>query len=74
MSKRVMLASIVAMLTVGGLAYGLNGSTSRSETCPLEGTPACPKVACAQAGTPACTKDQTVTIASIKLPTCCQVK
>jgi len=72
MSKKIMMASVATMLTLGGLSYGLSGFTSRSETCPLEGTPACPKVACAQAGTPACPRTQA--LASAQLPACCQTK
>jgi hypothetical protein len=70
--KRVALASVAMLLTVGGLAYGLNTATGRTESCPLEGTPACPKVACAQAGTPACPHNQVV--AKAELSACCQAK
>ncbi len=70
MSKRVVLASFATMLAVGGMAYGLSSFTSRSETCPLEGTPACPKVSSAQ--TVASVQDKTVE--GEELPPCCRAK
>lgn len=68
MSKRIVLASIATMLAMGGLAYGVSGFTGKTEPCPWEGTPACPKVASAQATA------QGKTVASADLPPCCKAK
>lgn len=72
MPKRIVLASVATMLTMGGLVYGSISFTSRNETCPLEGTPACPKQSCAQAGTLECPYDKAVT--STVLSACCKAK
>lgn len=69
MSKRIVLASVATMLAVGGMAYGLSSFTSRSETCPLEGMPACPKVTSVQAKASALDK----AAAGEELPPCCRV-
>ena len=70
MSKRVVFASFATMLAVGGMAFGLSSYTSKSETCPLEGTPACPKVASVQAVASAPDK----AVAGDELPPCCRAK
>ncbi|GAB3044632.1 MAG: hypothetical protein J0I82_32285 [Spirosoma sp.] len=70
MSKRTVFASVATMLAVGGMAYGLSSFTSRSETCPLEGTPACPKAMSAQAVASTHAK----TVADAELPPCCRAK
>lgn len=69
MSKRITIASLAGMLTLSGLAFGLMGFTNNSQTCPLEGTPACPKVNCSHQGTPQCPYETTA-----QLPACCQNK
>lgn len=46
----MMMAVAAGMLTIAGVAYGFTSSDS----CPLEGTPECPKVNCPLAGTPDC--------------------
>ncbi len=37
------MLAIAGLLTIGGALYAF---TPKSDTCPLEGTPACPKVKC----------------------------
>ena len=70
MSKRVLLTSVATMLAIGGMAYGVSSFTSQTETCPLAGTPACPKVHWAQARLSSHNK----TVASAELPSCCKAK
>lgn len=70
MSRKVVLASVATMLAVGGMAFGLSSFTSETKTCPLEGTPACPKASAAQAAVASNDK----TVASAELPPCCKAK
>jgi hypothetical protein len=69
MRNKMMMIAAVGMLTIAGLAYGF--TTSNNSSCPLEGTPDCPKISCPLAGTPQCPYDN-ATLA--KLPSCCKKK
>ena len=69
MRNKMMMIAAVGMLTIAGLAYGF--TTSNNSSCPLEGTPDCPKISCPLAGTPQCPYDN-ATLA--KLPSCCNKK
>jgi hypothetical protein len=64
MKKKMMILSVVGMLTVAGIASGF---ISSQEECPLEGTPECPKINCPLAGTPACPYNK-----AVELPDCCK--
>lgn len=46
----MMMVVAAGMLAIAGVSYGFTSSDS----CPLEGTPECPKVNCPLAGTPDC--------------------
>ena len=63
----MMMIAAAGMLIVAGLAYGFTSSQS----CPLEGTPECPKIICPLAGTPDCPYDNATTAV---LPACCKKK
>lgn len=63
----MMLLIATGMLTIATLAFGFTAPKS----CPLEGTPDCPKINCPLAGTPDCPYDNTLVT---ELPVCCQKK
>lgn len=63
MKNKMMMIAAAGMLSIAGLAYGFTSSNS----CPLEGTPECPKVNCPLAGTPECPYDNATTAV---LPCC----
>lgn len=65
MRNKMMGIAAAGMLTIAGLAYGF--TTSNNSSCPLEGTPDCPKINCPLAGTPECPYDNTKTAV---LPCC----
>ncbi len=60
MRKKIMLITAAGMLTIAGLTYGF--TTSNNSSCPLEGTPDCPKINCPLAGTPECPYDNAITV------------
>lgn len=64
-----MMITAAGMLSVAGLAYGF--TTSDNSSCPLEGTPDCPKINCPLAGTPECPYDNEE---DAVLPSCCKTK
>ncbi len=75
MFKKGILASVATVLMMGGIAYGISSFTSQSKTCPLEGTPACPKNSAtqAQAGVLGVLSHDKA-VASADLPPCCLKK
>ena len=64
----MMLIAAAGMLTIAGLAYEF---TTYNSSCPLEGTPECPKINCPLVGTPECPYDNDATT---ELPSCCKKK
>lgn len=66
MKKKLMYVVAAGMLGVAGLSYGF--SSNDSSSCPLEGTPECPKANCPLKGTPECPYDAQ----SSEVPSCCQ--
>ncbi|WP_422350869.1 hypothetical protein [Flagellimonas sp.] len=69
MKNKMIVLAAAGMLTLTGLAYGLTASSNNS--CPLEGTPDCPKIDCPLVGTPECPYENATTV---ELPTCCKKK
>lgn len=67
MKNKIMLIVTIGGLAIGGLTYGFS-----FQSCPMEGTAACPKINCPLAGTPDCPYDNTTT--TTKLPVCCMKK
>ena len=67
MKNKLMILAASGILAIGGLAYGINSSP---KTCPLEGTPECPKINCPMAGTSECPYDMKVA----EVPACCKKK
>lgn len=67
MKNKMMVLATAGTLAIAGLVYGF---TSNNSTCPLEGTPECPKINCPLAGTPECPYDSQ----TAELPTCCAKK
>lgn len=65
MFKKAIFISVVALASVGAMAFELNHLTS---SCPLDGTPACPIVNCPLKDTPQCPFNQS------SLPACCKAK
>ena len=65
MKNKMKMFATAGLLTIAGLAYGFSSSNS---TCPLEGTPDCPKINCPLAGTPECPYDNAI---ATELPACC---
>lgn len=65
MMKKVIFISIVALISLGAMAFEMNKSTS---SCPLEGTPACLIVNCPLRDTPQCPFKQS------SLSACCKAK
>ncbi|TAK36611.1 MAG: hypothetical protein EPO28_13195 [Saprospiraceae bacterium] len=63
MKKRIMVFATAGMLAFAGLIYGFKSSGS---SCPLEGTPDCPKLHCPLAGTPDCPYENGT------VPMCCK--
>ena len=66
LKNKMLGITALGMLTLADLAYGLNTGHT---TCPLEGTPECPKINCPLAGTPECPYDD---VAIAELPACCK--
>ena len=67
MKKKTLLLITACLFVISGVAYSI---TSYSNTCPLEGTPDCPKNHCPLKGTPDCPYEK----ADGKLPSCCVKK
>lgn len=68
MKNKMIMIAAAGMLTIAGLAYGF---TTSHNSCPLEGTPDCPKINCPLAGTSKCPHDNGNTA---ELPSCCKKK
>jgi hypothetical protein len=68
MKNKMMTLAVAGMLTIAGLAFGF--TSSQSQSCPLEGTPKCPKINCPLAGTPDCPYEKI----DIKAFSCCKKK
>jgi hypothetical protein len=66
MFKKLFFITAVALASLGATAFELSGKSAAS--CPLEGTPACPKVNCPLKDTPQCPFNQS------SLPACCKDK
>ncbi len=64
MIKKVVFISAVVLASLGATAFELSSKSA----CPLEGTPACPKVNCPLKDTPQCPFNQS------SLPACCKAK
>ncbi len=60
--KKIKMLAIAGLISLGGALYAF---TPSNETCPLEGTPACPKVKCELKGSQDCPLDK-------KVPSCCK--
>ncbi|NDV42373.1 MULTISPECIES: hypothetical protein [Flagellimonas] len=69
MKNKMIVLVAAGMLTLTGLAQGLTASGNNS--CPLEGTPDCPKIGCPLVGTPECPYESAATV---ELPACCRKK
>lgn len=67
MKNKMLVLAAAGLLTIAGVAYGF--ATSSKSTCPLEGTPDCPKITCPLAGTADCPYDE-----KSALPACCKKK
>ncbi len=65
MRQKLIFFAVTGLLAIAGLAYGF---TSQKSTCPLEGTPMCPKNNCPLKGTPECPYDGKTVV----LPDCCK--
>lgn len=70
MKRNFLILAVVTMLTVGGIAYGVQ---STKTDCPLEGTALCPKENCPLKGTALCPYENKAAMAST-LPDCCKKK
>lgn len=66
MIKKVVFITAVALASLGATAFELSSNSVTS--CPLAGTPTCPKVNCPLKDTPQCPFDQS------SLPACCKAK
>ncbi|HNP95370.1 MAG TPA: hypothetical protein PKJ63_07065 [Cyclobacteriaceae bacterium] len=64
MLKKTFFITAVALASLGATAFELSSKSAPS--CPLEGTPACPKVNCPLKDTPQCPFNGSV------VPACCQ--
>lgn len=65
MKRKLIVFSAVAMVALAGLAFQMDTAQT---SCPLEGTPDCPKIDCPLAGTPACPYE----VKLGELPACCK--
>lgn len=66
MIKKAFFITAVALASLGATAFELSSKSAAS--CPLEGTPTCPKVNCPLKDTPQCPFNQS------SLPDCCKAK
>lgn len=78
MKNKIMIFATVGTLALVGIVYGFTspgskslaqGKSLQSLTCPLEGTPECPKTNCPLAGTPDCPYNL-----QDEVPSCCKKK
>ena len=67
MRTKILTLATAGMLAVSGLIYGF--TTNKTTTCPLEGTPECPKKSCPLVGTPDCPLGSTTAVLD-----CCKKK
>jgi len=67
MKKRLMIFMTLAILSIAAFAFGLDKERDRS--CPLEGSPECPKIGCPLADTPQCPYENDTAMVE---PACCK--
>ena len=67
MKTKILTLATAGMLAVSGLIYGF--TTNKATTCPIEGTPECPKKSCPLVGTPDCPLGSTTAVLD-----CCKKK
>ncbi len=67
MRTKILTLATAGMLVLSGLIYGF--TTTKNTTCPIEGTPECPKKSCPLVGTPDCPHGLTTAVLD-----CCKKK